>query len=448
MRFRDRDDAGRQLADALGPMVAGLDDVVVLGLPRGGVPVARHVADRLGAPLDVLCVRKLGLPGHPEFAMGAIGEGGVRVLDRNLIARVGVTEHAVSEVERRERAELDRRTSSYRGTRPPVDLGGRVAIIVDDGLATGSTARAAIQVARASGARTVILAVPVAPQDTVTALQSVADQVVAVMVPSPFHAVGEWYADFDPTTDAEVTAALAATDPATGDVDLDAAYSAVVQIPIGPVRLEGQIDVPGSARGIVIFAHGSGSSRHSVRNQAVARRLRAAGFATLLFDLLTDAEAHDRSLVFDTVLLADRLRHVSHVVETDPRTRALPIGLFGASTGAGAALRVAAHPDAHIGAVVSRGGRPDLADEELPAVRAPTLLIVGGDDEPTLRLNREAATRLGGPHQLVIIPGATHLFEEPGALESVADLAAEFFGARLGPESGSQSTDPTMARIR
>lgn len=208
MRFADRDDAGRQLAEALAPICEGSDRVVVLGLPRGGIPVARHVADRLGAPLDVICVRKLGFPGQPEYSMGAIGEGGVRILDQRVIDRAAITDRAVAEVERRERAELERRTTGYRGARPRIDLTDRIAIIVDDGLATGNTARAAIQVARASGARAVILAVPVAPESTIAALQSEADQVIALAVPSSFRAVGEWYKDFSPTTDAEVTAAL------------------------------------------------------------------------------------------------------------------------------------------------------------------------------------------------------------------------------------------------
>ena len=208
MRFRDRDDAGRRLGETLAARVPDPTGVVVLGLPRGGVPVARHVANALGAPLDVLCVRKLGLPSRPEFGMGAIGEGDVCVLDRNVVARAGVSEAAIDEVVRRERAELLRRTERYRGDRPPLSLTDRIAIIVDDGLATGSTARAALRVARAMGARRVVLAVPVAPPDTVTALREVADDVFALSTPSRFTAVGEWYDDFAPTTDAEVIASL------------------------------------------------------------------------------------------------------------------------------------------------------------------------------------------------------------------------------------------------
>lgn len=433
MRFRDRQDAGRQLAQRVGHLRGS--DVVVLGLPRGGVPVARVVADELRAPLDVLIVRKLGFPSHPEFGMGAIGEGNVRVLDTQLVARYGISEPEIDEVEARERVELDRRVRKYRGNRAPASLAGRTALIVDDGLATGGSARAAMQVARAMGARRVILAVPVAPPDTVASLSREADEIITLTMPSQFRAIGEWYDDFAATSDAEVLAALesgprtvAAAAPPTPS---GPSSSSEVRIPIGSVSLEGFLDIPEAARGVVVFAHGSGSSRQSVRNLAVARRLRASGFATLLFDLLTDVEANDRTLVFDTELLARRLLEVTKWVERQGYIGGLPIGLFGASTGAGAALRVAADPDAHIRAVVSRGGRPDLAGDRLPCVRGPVLLIVGGADEPTLRVNREAAASLRCRHQLTIVRGATHLFEEPGALETVAELAAEWFEGHL-----------------
>lgn len=207
MRFRDRVSAGQQLAKHLAPLRTSDADTMVLGLPRGGVPVAREVATALDAPLDVLCVRKLGLPGHPEFGMGAIGEGGVRVLDDDVIARFGISQATLESVERPERIELDRRARRYRGARPSISLQDRTAIIVDDGVATGGTARAAIQVARAMGARRVIVAVPVGPADTVAALQREADDVVVLLVPPRFHAVGEWYDNFSQTSDAEVLVA-------------------------------------------------------------------------------------------------------------------------------------------------------------------------------------------------------------------------------------------------
>jgi len=203
--FADRDDAGRQLAREL-ERLRGLD-TVVLGLPRGGVPVAAHVARGLGAPLDVIVVRKLGFPGHEEYAMGAIGEGGCEVLDRGAVTREGVDDDQVDAVVRREGAELEARLRRLRGSREPVDLTGRVALVVDDGIATGATARVAVQVARLRGAARVVVAAPVGPTDAADVLE--ADEVVLLAVPDPLLSVGRWYRSFTATSDAEVAALLA-----------------------------------------------------------------------------------------------------------------------------------------------------------------------------------------------------------------------------------------------
>jgi putative phosphoribosyl transferase len=207
--FVDRDAAGVALAGVLADhpeLTVGAP--VVVALPRGGVPVAVPIARALGAPLDVIIVRKLGVPRQPELAMGAIGEGGVRVLERDVLASAGVTAEQLAQVETREEQELTRRAGRLRAGRPPISLQGRPAIIVDDGLATGSTARAAIEVARALGASAVVLAVPVAPPSTVAELSRVADAVVCVVTPSPFAAIGQWYRDFSPTTDDAVVRIL------------------------------------------------------------------------------------------------------------------------------------------------------------------------------------------------------------------------------------------------
>jgi putative phosphoribosyl transferase len=206
MRFRDRRDAGRCLAAAMRDRVWG--DVVVVGLPRGGVPVAAEVARALDAPLDVLCVRKLGVPASPELAMGAIGEGGVRVLDRGLVVRLAISDRAIAAVEAREREELARQAVRYRAGRCPVELEDRTVVVVDDGLATGATARAAALSARRRGARRVVLAVPVGAPESVDTCRLGVDDVVAVTTPRHFRAVGAWYEDFGATTDEEVLAAL------------------------------------------------------------------------------------------------------------------------------------------------------------------------------------------------------------------------------------------------
>lgn len=209
-----------------------------------------------------------------------------------------------------------------------------------------------------------------------------------------------------------------------------------IRITTGAVTLDGNLGVPEGARGVVLFAHGSGSGRHSPRNRFVAGQLRQAGLATLLIDLLTeDEETIDRytaQLRFDIGLLAERLVVATDWLAAEPRTAGLSVGYFGASTGGGAALVAAAQRPNKVGAVVSRGGRPDLAGEALPIVRAPTLLIVGGDDQPVIAMNRAALGRLGSPvKKLVIVPGASHLFEEPGKLEEVARLAADWFTQQL-----------------
>jgi putative phosphoribosyl transferase len=204
-----------------------------------------------------------------------------------------------------------------------------------------------------------------------------------------------------------------------------------VQIPSGNRKLDGIINVPTEAQGIVLFAHGSGSSRFSSRNQYVAKVLQDAGMATLLFDLLDEHEADDRTKVFDIDLLAERLKSAADWVRQQEELSRLNVGYFGASTGAAAALVAAAAPGSNVNAIVSRGGRPDLAGGALSQVQAPTLLIVGGDDEPVVELNRHALAQLRCQKQLKIIPGATHLFPEPGALEKVAHLASQWFHSHL-----------------
>lgn len=217
-----------------------------------------------------------------------------------------------------------------------------------------------------------------------------------------------------------------------------------VSVSAGTVSLAGHLVIPRGATGTVIFVHGSGSSRHSPRNRFVATVLNRAGFATLLFDLLTIEEERDRARVFDVDLLASRLIAVTEWTRQQPELAHLPIGYFGASTGAGAALIAASDPRMPVAAVVSRGGRPDLAGAAaLGRVRVPTLLIVGGDDHPVLELNRSARNLLGGPSALTVVPGATHVFEEPGTLDAVADAACGFLRTHLRSPDGPVTPGPT-----
>ncbi|MET9691849.1 phosphoribosyltransferase [Streptomyces sp. NPDC006514] len=424
MLFTHRAEAGERLAEALRYLKA--EHPVVLGLPRGGVPVAYRVARALGAPLDVIVVRKLGVPYHRELGFGAIGEGGVRVLSEDIVRSSRLGPQDIEAVERAEAAELARQATRFRGDRPRVPLEGRTVIVVDDGIATGATAVAACEVVRAQGAARVVLAVPVAPPDAVARLGTAADEVVCLATPHAFRAVGEWYQDFSQTPDEEVVFLLAraAADPVTRPP----VQVVEVEVEAGGLVLAGDLALPEGVGAVVVFAHGSGSSRHSPRNRSVAADLNRAGLATLLLDLLTPDEEADRANVFDIETLAGRLAAATAWLR---RRELLPTGWFGASTGAAAALWAAGEPGAEIGAVVSRGGRPDLAGARLAAVRAPTLLIVGGRDSTVLDLNRRAQRELRCENRLEIVPGATHLFEEPGALDEVAGLARDWFTRHL-----------------
>jgi putative phosphoribosyl transferase len=469
--FRDRRDAGRQLAAKLAGL--GDSDVVVLALPRGGVPVAYEVASNLGLPLDVFVVRKLGVPGQEELAMGAIASGGTRVENREVLGLLGIGDSVLEAVTERERRELERRERVYRGSRPLVEVAGRKVVLVDDGVATGSTMLAAVRALRSMGATWIVVATPVAARTVVSKLRAEADEVVCVLEPDWLEGISLWYDDFEQTPDAEVHALLASPaaaglPPGAGaDTSREAAggargsgKSAVgaggveageipVAIDAGGVQLAADLGWPARAKGLVLFAHGSGSGRRSPRNRAVAAELQRAGLATLLADLLTaDEERIDqrtRHLRFDIPLLTNRLVGIVDWAEGDPRTAGLDLGLFGASTGAAAALMAAARRPERVRAVVSRGGRPDLAMDALPLVRCPALLIVGGLDFTVLELNREALAALRGTRELEIVPGATHLFEEPGALEKVAALARDWFlrhagGAGAAPVAGAAGT--------
>ncbi|MBT2513187.1 phosphoribosyltransferase family protein [Arthrobacter sp. ISL-30] len=451
--FEDRPDAGRQLGLRLAYLRG--QDSVVLGLPRGGVPVAFQVAAALDAPLDVIVVRKLGVPLQPELAMGAIGEEGAYVLDEAVLSAAKVKQEELRAVERRERAVLDERVARLRAGRRRIDLKGRIAIIVDDGIATGSTARVACTIARKLGAARVILAVPVASAEVIASLAE-ADDVMCLATPRKLVAIGYHYHDFSPVPDDDVLrllntaakrlneASSAVPDPGLEEAEpgLEEAEPGLdedVQIPFEEVLLEGRLYLPRPAAGIVVFAHGSGSGRHSPRNQFVAAVLQEAGLGTLLLDLLSPREELNRANVFNVELLARRLRAATDWLAGRPAVASSGVGYFGASTGAGAALWAAAEQGDHIGAVVSRGGRPDLAEEKLALVRAPTLLIVGSADHRVLELNRQAKAFLKCHNRLELVEGATHLFEEPGTLEEVSILARDWFVRYLSSEISGAS---------
>ena len=293
--FRDRADAGAKLAERLMPLRDR--NPIVVALPRGGVPVARPIATALGAPLEVIAVRKLGAPGNPELGMGAIAEDGTGVIDQATVRALGVSDEQLQFIIARESAELARRVALYRGERPAFDLAGRTVIVVDDGVATGVTDTAALRAIRSQKPERLVLAVPVCARGAVGSLAAEADEIVTLLNPLALDGVGRWYRDFSQVTDEEVLRLLHSSNGNGGPDTRE------VTVEVEGISLPGSLFVPADPIGIVLFAHGSGSSRHSPRNVAVARRLHGLRLSTLLFDLLTEEEARDRDNVFAVELL-------------------------------------------------------------------------------------------------------------------------------------------------
>lgn len=449
-RLMDRADAGRQLAAKLAGLL--LHNPVVYALPRGGVPVALEIARALRAPLDLILAKKISAPMAPELALGAVVEGEPPqiVINESVRRATHVDDAYISQARERAILELARRRARYLGDHSRIDPDGRTAIVVDDGIATGATAKAALIALKRRGAVRSILAIPVAPRETLAEMAQDADTILCLHPASFFQGVGYFYDDFHQLSDEETIGLLRQ------------AWSEGLEAPLGqglpterrevlipPVDLAGDLCVPPNPRGIVLFAHGSGSSRLSPRNRAVAETLNGAGFATLLLDLLTAAEAKDRRNVFNIPLLAERLIEATLWIGSEPDISDLALGLFGASTGAGAALLAAAELGDRVSAIVSRGGRPDLAGPRMSEVTAPTLLVVGGADPQVLDLNRQALARLTCEKLLRIVPNATHLFEEPGALEAVTGMASAWFQHYLLPLPGPRpSPNPAQAAGR
>ena len=423
--FHDRTEAGRLLAKRLRDSVLSSiegDSPVVIALPRGGVVVGQAVAEDLKIPLDILIVRKIGAPSEPEFGIGAIAEDGTSWINVEFANAVGATRLMIQEIMQFESEEISRRIKRIRQGREPLSLEGRSVILVDDGLATGATALVAARSLRRQRVKKIILAVPACASDSLDLIKREVNEVICLTSSENFQSVSKWYEDFSQVSDDQVIETLAKFQDQKALFDV---YSEV-EITSGELHLPGELVVPSGALGLVIFAHGSGSSRMSPRNLMVARALNRAKIGTLLFDLLTPQESEERENVFDVDLLSKRLISATQWVRTYPETKPLKIGYFGASTGAAAALKAASQFGNGIAAVVSRGGRPDLTGNRIHLVDTPTLLIVGGNDEIVLALNRQAQSQLKNARVLVI-PGATHLFEEPGALEHVAEYSIDWF---------------------
>lgn len=425
----------------------------------GSDGVNPHVRGRCARrPVDVIVARKVGVPGLAEVALGAIAEDCRGIVEDSVGWYIGVPRRVVERIAERERAELERRVRLYRSGRALPDVRGKTVVLVDDGLASGATLRAAVRSLKARRPKAVIAAIPVASPLHCDDVRATVDDLVTLATPEPFGMVSSWYEDYSPVSDAEVLRLLCRlpvpVDPeAIGD-DSEGSDERVVSIPVDGAgerqAIVGDLELPNvspadrtardpaGVRGLVIFAHGGGSSRRSYRNRYLAGRLRMAGWATLRIDLLLEAEGtadgETGALRFDVELIGGRLRAATEWAARERIAGAGRIVLFGASTGAAAAVATAAARPALVAGVVSRGGRVDLAGEALHGVCAPMLMVVGGADLETLQRNRDAARHVSSPTRVAVVPGAGHTFEEPGALGAVGEHVVRWLDGLGSPE--------------
>ena len=433
MIFNNRTHAGELLAEKL--LKYKSRKPVILALPRGGVPVAAEISARLGAPFDVLVVRKIGAPFNSELAIGAVCESDEPILNTITLAQIGFEPDDIRNTLKSEKTEVQRQIKLFRQGAKLGDLTQNCVIIVDDGLATGATVKAAIRFLQKKGVEHIVVAVPVAPASTARVIRPRVDELVTLVELEDLYSVGQWYRDFGQVSDDEVLSLLAEQSGQNRKLRL-LPKSRSVMISLengdGKSRLRGELTEFSGMKAMIVFTHGSGSGRRSTRNVQVAEVLNRAGFGTLLFDLLTEKEEKNRKNIFDIGLLSQRLLRVTTWLHQQQNLKGLKIGYFGASTGAAAALVAAVQfsGDEAIFAVVSRGGRPDLAGEALVRITAPVLLLVGGKDYDVIELNRIAKKKLPNA-KLSIVPNATHLFEESGTLQEVARQAAYWFDNNL-----------------
>ncbi|WP_116248426.1 phosphoribosyltransferase family protein [Nocardiopsis sp. FIRDI 009] len=426
--FTDRSEAGRRLAERVRPLA--VRDPLVLALPRGGVPVGAELARLLDADFDVLLVRKVGLPGRPELGVGAISEDGHVTFDDLALARMRVPRQALTETVEAEREELERRRRVYRGDRPTPRIAGRDCVVVDDGVATGGTARAALRMVRQARPAQLVLAVPVAAPEAVAALREEADALVVLSAPDNFHAVGEWYRDFSQLSDGHVTAILAERGRAHPPPDV----ARGVRIRAGADHLDGDLTMPAALRGAIVLAVGEG--RTDPRWRAIASVLRRSGYATLLLDLVTGAERAARADGVGTGALGERLNAAVTWLRRATDAANEPVGVLGSGTAAPAALVTAADRPRDVGAVVVYGGRIDLAEPALPRVRAPVMVLLESGDSFVRELGEWARGRMGGPTDLRVMPGAEQLLEGGQEWRQVAVETLDWFDRHLAGKRG------------
>ncbi|MBC7537653.1 MAG: phosphoribosyltransferase [Bacteriovorax sp.] len=428
MLFHDRRNAGILLANKISQIPLDKNNTIVIALPRGGVPVAFEIAKKLQIPLDIILVKKIEAPNLPELAVGAVSEDNEIFYNEDLIERLGYETSDLQPFKDHAFKELQKISTSLRREYPSIPLIGKDIILVDDGIATGATIKVVIQLLKKKKVGKIIVAAPVSSQKALNELGKQVDMVEVIMAPPVLNSFGEWYEDFTQVETEEVIDMLSEFSSFQTNVN-----SEEVIIKDSNISLSGNINRTDKIKSWIIFAHGSGSSHKSVRNVNVAIELTKAGHATLLFDLLT-LEEDAYSNRFNIPLLSKRLLLATRwLMKSKYYQEGTPIGYFGASTGTAAALEAAAKSTEQnlIYAVTSRGGRPDMIDKKtLGTIYIPTLLIVGEEDIEVIELNKIAAESLPNC-RLTIVPCATHLFEEPGALAEVTKLAIEWFDGHV-----------------
>ncbi len=422
--FQDRDDAGRRLGRLLEKR--GLERPLVLGIPRGGVPVAAQVARAVHGELGVVVARKIGAPSQPELAIGAVTADGVAWINEPLAADAGAGKDYLDREIAAQAAEARRREAVFNSHRRG-SVAGRPVIIVDDGIATGATALAAARSMRAAGAKPLIVAVPVGPPHTLGLLRQEADEVITLHEERDFWAIGQFYVDFHPMDDAEVLDVLAGFRAAPGTVE--------ARIRRDGVELAARLRLPGQVAPVVVFVHGLGSSKESPRNVVIAERLVDAGFAALLFDLSGHGESTpDPREGLDAYV--DDLAAAFAWLKDQPGVDSGRIAIAGSSLGAVVALRAVQSGRVKPAALVLRA--PPADPDDFRGLAVPALLLVGSHD-PLLEQAREAGA-LTTSVRLQVVPGAGHLFEEPGTLEAATEATVSWLRGQLAAPAAPART--------
>jgi putative phosphoribosyl transferase len=429
MHFKDRKHAGRLLSTKMSQFSYNRNRTVVIAIPLGGVSVAYELASELQLPLDILPIKKIGAPLDPELATGAVGENSEVLYNTELLKYLGYGHHDIEPMKEMALMKIKKISEVLRQGHIPLQLENKDIILVDDGVSSGTTMRTAIQFLRKKRVRKIHIATPVCSPDAMAELAGQVNKFTTVLTPVNFTSIGEWYDDFSQVETKEVIRIL--NEFHSGQNTLSPQD---VLVKDAHVELPGQLYLSAKNKSWIIFAHGSGSSHKSVRNNIVAEELAHSGHGTLLFDLLTIDEDENYNNRFNITLLSKRLLMATMwLVNSKYYVKGTPIGYFGASTGAAAALMASANSPLEypLYAITSRGGRPDIIDDRtLQSIKIPTLLIVGGEDHEVIKLNEKASFYLPNC-RVVIVPHASHLFEEAGTLEEVTKLAIQWFDEHI-----------------